>query len=310
MVKGRNGVGELLKGKIAVITGGCSGIGLASVERFIEEGAKVAVGDLQDEKGKALEQRFGDNLIYRHTDVTEVDAIQALIDGTAAHFGGLDIVFNNAGTGGAIGTIDQVSLDAWDWTFDLLVRSVAAGIQFAVPHMEKRGGGSIINTSSVSALQAGWAPTAYSTAKAAVLHLSKIAAMDLAQRKIRVNAICPGFISTSIFGASMGLDRAQADQMVARIETEILPFAQALPVAGKPASIANTALWLASDESFFVTGQNITVDGGITSGWPHSWQPDGVGFASAMLGESEEDAKVRFERLKAEQDEMAKNRKR
>ena len=297
-----------LEGKIAVITGGCSGIGLASVEAFMAEGAKVAVGDIQDEKGASLVTRFPGRLIYRRCDVTDVEAIRALIDGTAEHFGALDIVFNNAGAGGAIGAIDEVSIAAWDWTFDLLVRSVAAGTKFAVPHLEKRGGGSIINTASIAGIQAGWGPTAYSTAKAAVLHFSRVAAMDLAQRKIRVNAICPGLIATSIFGRSLGLDVAVADQLAARIEAEFAPLMQALPVAGKPESIANMAVFLASDESFFVTGQHYVVDGGLTAGPAHSWNRDAPNPMLALLGLTPEEAEERVKALREQQEREAQSR--
>lgn len=301
-------MGERLKDKIAVITGGCSGIGLATVELFAAEGAKIAVGDIQDEKGAVLESRFPGVVSYRPCDVTDVDQIKALVDGAATRFGGLDIIFNNAGSGGGVGPVDRVSMAAWDWTFDLLVRSVAAGTQYAIPHMEKRGGGSVINTASVAALQAGWGPTAYSAAKAAVLHFSKCAAMDLAQRKIRVNAICPGLIATSIFGASFGLDRSVADQMAARIATELGPLMQALPVAGTPDAIANTALFLASEESYFVTGQHFVVDGGLTSGHPHSWQGANSSFAGALLGMSEEEMQAHFEKLLKEQEMEAERR--
>ncbi len=294
-------MGGQLAEKVAVITGGCSGIGLGTVERFLAEGAVVAVGDIQDEKGAALETRFGGRLIYRHCDVTDVDQIKALIDTAAAHFGGLDVVFNNAGAAGGMGTIDDVTMAAWDRTFHLLVRSVAAGTKYAIPHMEARGGGSIINTASVAGLQAGWGPTAYSAAKAAVAHFSKCAAMDVAQRKIRVNAICPGLIATSIFGDAFGLERAQSDQMAARIETEVGPLLQALPVAGAPNAIANMALFLASDESYFVTGQAVVVDGGLTSGHPHSWQRGSGGLASALLGLTEEEADARYQELLRQQ---------
>ncbi len=286
-----------LDGKIAVITGGSSGIGLRSVERFVEEGARVAVGDIQDEKGRALTERFKGAVTYTHCDVTDVGQIRALIDGAAAHFGGLDAVFNNAGAAGSVGGIDDVTMSAWDHTFHLLVRSVAAGTQAAIPHLERRGGGSIVNTASIAGLQAGWGPTAYSTAKAAVAHFSKCAAMDVAQRKIRVNAICPGLIATSIFGDAFGLPRPQSDQMAARMAEEIAPHMQALPVAGTPDAIANTALFLASDASFFVTGQAIVVDGGLTSGHPHAWQTGVGSLAGVLLGLDDEEIQKRWQGL-------------
>lgn len=302
-------MGGRLEGKVAVITGGCSGIGLATAERYMAEGAKVAIGDIQDEKGASLASGYGPNLIYVRCDVTDVQAIKTLIDTAADHFGGLDILFNNAGAGGGLGSIEELSMEVWDWTFDLLVRSVAAGTKFAIPYLEARGGGSIINTASVAGIQAGWGPIAYSTAKAAVIHFSKLAAMEGAQRKIRVNAICPGLIATSIFGRSVGLDTAVADQLAGRIADEFGPYMQALPTAGTPDAIANTALFLASDESFFVTGQHFVVDGGLTSGYPHSWQQSvSMNPVLQLLGLTEEEVQQRMDEFRAQQEADAKSR--
>jgi NAD(P)-dependent dehydrogenase (short-subunit alcohol dehydrogenase family) len=194
-----------LSGKVAVITGAASGIGLAGVETFVEAGAKVIAADIQDEKGRALEARFGtDKVRYIHCDVMDLAELEALMEGAVSHFGKIDVVWNNAGSGGTPATIEELDEEGYDMTMDLLLKQVFFGTKFAVERM-KESGGSIINTSSISALEAGWAPITYSVAKIGVAHFSRIAAAQVAKYKIRVNAILPGFIATSIFGASLGM---------------------------------------------------------------------------------------------------------
>jgi NAD(P)-dependent dehydrogenase (short-subunit alcohol dehydrogenase family) len=236
----------------------------------VAEGASVVAADIQDEKGRILEQRFPDRVRYAHCDVTLEDHIEAALKLARSEFGGLDILFNNAGISDMMRTIPELEAGKWSWIFDVLVRGPALGIKHAAPLMMERGGGSIVNTASIAGLQAGWGPIAYSSAKAAVIHLSRCAAAQLSPHKIRVNAICPGLIATSIFGASFGLPREIADQMAAQI-AENAPRAQPIPKAGMPEDIARAALYLASDDSEFVTGTHIVVDGGITIGSRHAW---------------------------------------
>ncbi len=259
-----------LDGKVAVVTGGVSGIGLGTVELFVAEGAKVVACDIQDEKGQILEQRFGGAVRYARCDVTSEAEIAAALALATSEFGGLDVLFNNAGISDMMRTVAEIEPERWNWVFDILVRGPALGIKHATPLMLERGGGSIINTASIAGLQAGWGPLAYSSAKAAVIHMSRCAAAQLSPQKIRVNAICPGLIATSIFGASLGLPREVADQMAARV-VENAPKAQPIPKAGLPEDIAKAALYLACDDSAFVTGQHLVVDGGITVGSRHSW---------------------------------------
>ena len=261
-----------LDNKVAVITGGCSGIGLATVELFAAEGARVMVGDIQDERGAALVTRLGHSVAYQHCDVTDEAQIAALMSAAVTKFGALDIVFNNAGAGGARETIEEMTGDLWDRTMALLLRSVALGIRHAVPHMKARGG-AIVNTSSVSALEAGAAPFAYSTAKAAVLHMSALAAAELSRYKIRVNAICPGFILTDIFTSSYGMSDNAATTAKAGLSA-ISPHAQPLGVPGTADHIAKACLYLASDDAAFVTGTHLVVDGGLTIGPRSSWDPN------------------------------------
>jgi NAD(P)-dependent dehydrogenase (short-subunit alcohol dehydrogenase family) len=261
-----------LDGKVAVITGGCSGIGLGTVELFVAEGARVIAADIQDEKGAMLEKRFPDKVRYAHCDVTVEDEIAKALMLAKTEFGGLDILFNNAGISDRMTTIAEITAEGWSWIFDVLVRGPALGMKHAVPLMLERGGGSIINTASIAGLQAGWGPIAYSTAKAGVIHMSRSAAAQLSPQKIRVNAICPGLIATSIFGASMGMSREVADQMAARVQ-ENGAKAQPVPKAGMPDDIARAALYLASDDAAFVSGTHLVVDGGITVGGRHAWDP-------------------------------------
>jgi len=273
-----------LDGKVAVITGGVSGIGLGAVELFVAEGAKVVAADIQDEKGRMLEQRFAGAVRYARCDVTLEADIAAALNLAQSEFGGLDVLFNNAGISDMMREIADIQAETWSWIFDVLVRGPALGMKYATPLMKARGGGSIINTASIAGLQAGWGPIAYSSAKASVIHMGRCAAAQLSPQKIRVNAICPGLIATSIFGASLGLPREVADQMAARV-AETGAKVQPIPKAGVPADIAKAALYLASDDSEFVTGTHIVVDGGITIGSRHSWDPSGPSPFAELFGE-------------------------
>jgi NAD(P)-dependent dehydrogenase (short-subunit alcohol dehydrogenase family) len=277
-----------LEGKVALITGGCSGIGLGTVELFIAEGARVVAADLQDEKGSTLEQRFPGRLAYAHCDVTREADIAAAVAKAASEFGGLDVLFNNAGTGGMMGGAAEMTAEGWDATFALLVRGPALGMHHALPLMKERGRGSIINTASIAGLEAGWGPLAYSTAKGAVIHMTRCAAAELSPLGIRVNAICPGLIATSIFGTAIGLTRDAADQMAARI-VENAAAAQPIAKPGLPEDIARAALYLASDDSAFVTGTHLVVDGGITVGGRHAWDPAAGSPFATILGLSPEE---------------------
>jgi NAD(P)-dependent dehydrogenase (short-subunit alcohol dehydrogenase family) len=274
---------QRLQGKVAVITGAASGIGLATVERFVAEGAQVLAADVQQDAGQALADRFAGQVHFMRCDVTQTAQLRAAIDGAAAHFGGLDILFSNAGAGGTRAGVETFDEAAWDQTQALLLRSVAAGAAFAVPHLKRRGGGAIINTSSVSALQAGYAPLCYSVAKAGVLHYTRVAAAELAPLRIRINAIVPGFIATSIFGGIMNLAPEQALQLAQQV-AERSGTANPIGRSGLPADIAEAAVYLASDAAGFVTGTHLTVDGGLTIGPRHSWDPTSPGPMSDALG--------------------------
>ncbi|MBL8378877.1 MAG: SDR family oxidoreductase [Burkholderiales bacterium] len=278
-----------LDGKVAVITGAASGIGRATLELFVEEGAQVVAADVQEDAGRELERRHPGAVRFAPCDVMQPEQIRAAIDGAAAAFGGLDILFSNAGRGGTFAGVENFDLAGWDATQALLLRAVVAGASYAVPHMKRRGGGSIINTSSISALQAGYAPICYSVAKAGVLHFTRMAATELSAHRIRINAIVPGFIATSIFGGMLGMDHAQSAEF-ARAVAEKSGSANPIGRSGTPRDIAEAALFLASDASGFVTGTHLTVDGGITIGPRHAWDPQAPGPMQTALGISREDA--------------------
>jgi len=258
-------------GKRAAVTGGSSGIGRATALRLASEGAEVWIGDIDEEGGRGIAETSNGRIHFQRTDVTKVDDIEALVE-AVDRAGGLDVLFNNAGAGGSRDPIDTISADDWDRTQSLLLRSVAMGIRYAAPLMAKRGGGAIVNTASIAALQTGAAPTAYSVAKAGVLHLTHMAAADLARYSIRVNAVCPGFITTNIFTASMGLEgdrQLAANQAIGAMARSAQPVKR----AGQPEDIAAAVAYLASADAAFVTGTQIVVDGGLTMGPRHSWDP-------------------------------------
>jgi NAD(P)-dependent dehydrogenase (short-subunit alcohol dehydrogenase family) len=272
-----------LDGKVAVITGGASGIGLATVELFLAQGARVVVADLQHDKGAELEARFPGVLAYAPCDVTDEAQLVAALDRARTAFGGLDILFNNAGLSDQAWKVADIEAQAWDAIFALLVRAPALAIKHAAPMMEARGGGAIVNTASVAALQAGFAPLGYSAAKAALLQLTRAAAPELARRNIRINAVAPGLIATSIFGAAFGMPRPLADELAAKIADRggsVQPIAR----TGAAADVAQAVLYLASDAARFVTGTHIVVDGGLTLGPRHAWDPEAPSPLQALFG--------------------------
>ncbi|WP_374589889.1 SDR family NAD(P)-dependent oxidoreductase [Novosphingobium sp.] len=272
-------------GKSVVITGAASGIGRATTLLFAREGATVFAADLNQAGAEAV-AREGDNIIPVSCDVCDVAQIKALMDHAAGTCGGIDVVFNNAGAGGAREPIDEIDADGWDRTMDLLLRSVAMGIRYAVPHMKQRPGAAIVNTSSVAAVGPGYSPTAYAVAKAGVLHLTKCAATDLAQHGIRVNAVQPGFINTNIFTASMEMPAELVDTakaMIAQMSSQAQPVAR----GGQPDDIANAVAFLCSEAAGFMTGASLIVDGGITVGPRHSWDPEAPGLFDALQAMAE-----------------------
>ena len=254
--------------KVALITGGASGIGEGTVRLFVTEGASVMIADIQDERGQRLAAELGDRAAYVHTDVSREADVQAAVADTVKRFGRLDCIFNNAGYGGVGGRIEAIPIDGFDATIGVLLRGVLLGMKHAAPVMKGQGGGSIISTASVAGLRAGFGPHVYSAAKAAVIQLTLTVAMELGEHNIRVNCLCPGGIATPIFGKGLGMSAEEADAIVPLMKG-VLETVQPIKRSGLPEDIAQAALWLASDESTFVNGHALVVDGGLSGG--RSW---------------------------------------
>jgi NAD(P)-dependent dehydrogenase (short-subunit alcohol dehydrogenase family) len=253
-----------LEQKVAVITGGASGIGRASVELFVAEGARVVVGDIQDEAGAALAERLGSDVAFVHTDVTEEEQVAALVDAAVSAFGRLDVMFNNAGAPGTGGEIVELDLAGFDRSVDLLLRSVALGHKHAGRVMKAQGSGSIVSTASIAGLGGGDVDVSYSASKAAIINLVRTATAELGPFGVRSNAIAPGLIVTPIFSNRFPLEPEQVpafDDRLAAIAGSVQP----VPRAGRPEDIARAALFLASDEASFISGHTLVVDGGFTA---------------------------------------------
>ena len=259
---------DRLKGKVAAITGGASGIGAGTVRRFVAEGAEVLIADLDQAKGDALAADLGSAAAFLRTDVSKEADIAAMVAETTDRFGRIDVLFNNAGFGGALGPIESTTVADYDLTMDVLLKSVFLGIKHVAPSMKAQGSGSIISTASVAGLRAGYAPHLYSVAKSAVIHLTKTVALELGEYGIRVNVICPGFIATPLAVGRPDADESQIDQLRAAGAA-----AQVLGRVGEPLDIANMALFLASDDSTWITGREFVVDGGFEAGRPWSRWP-------------------------------------
>jgi NAD(P)-dependent dehydrogenase (short-subunit alcohol dehydrogenase family) len=250
-----------LEGKVAVITGAASGIGRATAILFASCGANVVVADLNASGGEEVAKictASGAKAVFQQTDVSHEPDIVALMARATGEFGRLDVLYNNAGIGGAYGPLEGIAADDWDLTMSVCLKGVFLGIKHAVAPMRAAGGGSIISTASIAGVQ-GYANThAYCAAKAGVVNLTRSAALEFAADLIRVNCIAPGGVSTPILYSGNGATKAGID--------EYLATAQPLPRAGQPEDIAQAALFLASDASGFVTGHTLVVDGGATIG--------------------------------------------
>jgi NAD(P)-dependent dehydrogenase (short-subunit alcohol dehydrogenase family) len=242
--------------RAALVTGGASGIGLATVRRLLADGWRVLLTDLNVGNGERAAAELGDAVRFVRTDVAEEEDVAAAVAMCVEEFGRVDCVVNNAGVGGAFGRLTDIEVADWDYTFAVLVRGVFLGIKHGARAMQAAGrGGSIVNTASIAGFSAGAGPQAYSAAKAAVINLGKAAATELGPDRIRVNTVCPGLIMTPL---AAGEEAASA----------VMDQAQPWPDLGRPEDVAEVIAFLAGDAARFVTGEEITVDGGLTAAGP------------------------------------------
>jgi NAD(P)-dependent dehydrogenase (short-subunit alcohol dehydrogenase family) len=251
-----------VSGKVAVITGAASGLGEATARLMHAEGATVLLTDIQDDRGQRLAGELGDRCRYQHCDVTaELDVANA-VDTTVREFGRLDCMFNNAGIVGAHGGIDEIPLEEYEFTIAVLLRSVFLGMKHAARVMKQQHSGVILSTTSIGGLQGGLGPHIYGAAKGAVIALTKNVAAELGAWSIRVNAIAPGKILTPMNAANIVGDPDAMDEAREAFQTRT-PLRGRIGIAD---DIAHAALWLASDDAGFVSGQTLVVDGGLTTG--------------------------------------------
>ena len=258
-----------MDGKVAVITGGASGIGAATARLFVEHGARVLIADLQEGVAADLAKELGSSARSMGCNVVSEADVASAIRRAVQEWGRLDVLFNNAGFGGASGPLDQTSVEDYDITMDVLLKSVFLGIKHASPVMKAQRSGSIINTASVCAFEAGVGNQLYSVAKAGVVMMTKAAALELAEFDVRVNAVCPGYIATPL-AAGRPISTAEPDRVAAAVDRLRTSNRDTQPLArsGEPSDIASMVLFLASDDSQWVTGQAMVVDGGLLAGRP------------------------------------------
>jgi NAD(P)-dependent dehydrogenase (short-subunit alcohol dehydrogenase family) len=256
---------DRLDGKRAVITGAASGIGEATARLFVAEGARVLLADIDAGRGDRLAAELGERAAFVATDVAQEADVDRAVASCVESFGGLEVMFNNAGVPGSVGGIEEIDVGSFDHTLGVHLRGVFLGIRAAARVMRPQGHGSIINTSSVAAFRANMAGHDYSAAKAAISQLTRTAANELGEHGVRVNAVCPGGVATAIFGRAAGLDGDGAQRTV---DFMTLALSDIAPIrrAGLPIDVAEAVLWLASDAASFVTGQAIAIDGGLLTG--------------------------------------------
>lgn len=255
-------MGGRLDGTTAVITGGASGLGEATVRCFVAEGARVVVADVQRERGEALAAELGAAAFFQQTDVTREEEIAAAVDRATTEWGQLDCMFANAGVVGAIGPIDETPAEDYDATMAILLRGVFLSMKHAARVMKPRGSGTILCTSSIAGLQGGLGPHVYAAAKAGLVGLTRNVAAELGPLGIRVNCIAPGNMATPMVADVMhgdpdGVERAK------KLLADTSPLKGR---AGLADDIARAALWLASDEAGYVNGHTLVVDAGLTTG--------------------------------------------
>ena len=259
----------LLEDKVAVVTGGASGIGAACVEAFVAAGYRVAFGDVQTAKGEALAQKLGEGALFMRLDVASEKDFASAVGEALGRWGRLDCVVNNAAIAGVLGPIADIPLDEYEYACSIIQRSVFLGMREAARAMQPRRRGAIVNIASISGLSGGYGPHVYSACKAAVIALTKSVALELAESGIRVNAVCPGNVETPIHTGVTDVRWKERMEKIRPMHRDD----QAMDRMGQPEEIAAAVLWLASDAASYVTGHALTVDGGLTTGLPWRKQP-------------------------------------
>jgi NAD(P)-dependent dehydrogenase (short-subunit alcohol dehydrogenase family) len=256
-----------LAGKVAIVTGGASGIGRGTVEKFVAEGARVVIADVETDTGEELAAALGPDAFFRPTDVSDAEQVGALVAAAVEKFGGLHVMVNNAGVSGAMHRrFLEDDLADFHRVMAVNVLGVMAGTRDAARHMAAHGGGSIINMSSIGGIQAGGGVMTYRASKAAVIQFTKSAAIELAFHEIRVNAIAPGSIPTALVKASASdMDSAELERYETAMR-ETMRADRPLKREGTPEDVAEAALYFASDRSRYVTGTVLPVDGGTVAG--------------------------------------------
>ena len=259
-------MGKLDK-KIAILIGGASGIGEATARLFAQEGAQVVIADINEERGTEVAGSIGKKALFKRTDVTSEAEVQATVSSTAEELGRVDCLSNNAAAPTGLGArpIEEIPVEGYERAMAIFVRGVFLCMKHAAPIMKRQGSGSIINTASIAGFRSGYAPHIYSAAKAAIIQLTKSVAMELGESNVRVNCICPGGVATPFLATSMGLKGEEAKKFMEQTE-KTLAMVQPMKRACVPEDVAQAALWLASDESGFVNGHSLVVDGGVSCG--------------------------------------------
>lgn len=254
-----------LAGKVALITGGTSGIGEATVRKFVAEGASVMIAARREDKGRAITASLDGQADFIQTNVRHEDEIARAVEATVRRFGRIDCLFNNAGEVKGDGPVNVVTPETYTLLSETLLASVIYGTQHAARAMRTTGGGAIINNASVAAFFGGYSFHVYAAMKAAVVQYGRSVSLELAPQQIRVNSVCPGGIVTPIFGRAAGQDADTADRTAERVGP-MLERMNPMGRAGHPDDIANAVAFLASDEAAWITGQSLIVDGGATAG--------------------------------------------
>ena len=270
-----------LEGKIAIVTGGTSGIGRRVIERYVEEGAKVVFTGRRAELGAEVSSATGATFIQADAG-SEADA-ERVVKATLDAHGRVDVLMNNAGAPAPRGRVEELPMDGLDTALGVHVRGALAHTKHVAPAMRAAGSGSIINVGSIAGHRAGYTSSMiYAIAKAAVIHMTRCCAMELGEDGVRVNSISPGVIATGRFAKAMGLPPEEAEKTVGKA-AEVLSDMQAIPRAGVTDDIAHAAVYLGSDESGFVNGEDMVIDGGLIWGRRYSETAKGGGTWARLL---------------------------